>query len=288
MRKFIVSDLHGNGNIYGSIMSFLDNLSKEEEISLYVNGDLIDKGPSSAEMLLDIKNRILSNSFPIIYLGGNHELLMYQIFEKRKKRIYIPDNNDWYRNGGLVTDRGLEEKLKSREKILEVSEFISNLNIYHKFQETIDGKNIVLVHAICPLKVEDVCNLKIKDDNSLVEFYVWTRAENPFLPFRNRIGSPDYFTIVGHTYVTHPYGFLYNSDENYINIDGGCAAYVLGDVRLNHTPLVEIDNKNNRLILLTFNNENEIAYGNYLEDGMIFSLPKEKMNQYKKYLKKRK
>ena len=62
MRKFIVSDLHGNGTMYQSIMSFLENLSKEDEISLYINGDLIDRGSSSADMLLDIRNRIISNS----------------------------------------------------------------------------------------------------------------------------------------------------------------------------------------------------------------------------------
>ena len=86
--------------------------------------------------------------------------------------------------------------------------------------------------------------------------------------------------------MTDSYGFQYNSDENYIDIDGGCAAYVSGDIRLDHTPLVEIDNKNNRLILLTFNNKNEIIYGNYLEEGKIFSIPNEKLNQYRKYLKK--
>ncbi len=44
MRKFIVSDIHGFGNFYYSIMNYLDKLSEHEEIELYINGDLIDRG----------------------------------------------------------------------------------------------------------------------------------------------------------------------------------------------------------------------------------------------------
>ena len=285
MRKFIVSDLHGNGTMYQSIMSFLENLSKEDEISLYINGDLIDRGSSSADMLLDIRNRIISNSFPITYLGGNHELMMYQTYQDRLlgKNTYW---NEWYRDGGWITDFALEEKLANKERILEIVDFISNLDIYHKFSETINGQNIVLVHAACPLKVNDPCDLKIKGNNSLVESYVWTRKNDPFIPFECRVGSSDYFTIIGHTPVDHPYGFEYDPEENYIDIDGGCASYVLGDYYFDHTPLVEIDSNNNRLVLLTFNNNNEILYGNYLENGNISPMPKKIVDQYRMYLDK--
>ena len=65
MRKFIVSDIHGNGNVYYSIMGYLDNISKEEEIELYINGDLIDRGDYSSEILLDVMKRIKENKFKI-------------------------------------------------------------------------------------------------------------------------------------------------------------------------------------------------------------------------------
>ena len=55
MRKFIVSDLHGNGEVYDSIMAYLENISLSEEVELYINGDLIDRGLDSYRMLEDVK-----------------------------------------------------------------------------------------------------------------------------------------------------------------------------------------------------------------------------------------
>ncbi len=44
MRKFIISDIHGFGNVYYSMMNYVDNISKEEDVELYINGDLFDRG----------------------------------------------------------------------------------------------------------------------------------------------------------------------------------------------------------------------------------------------------
>ena len=121
MRKFIISDIHGLGNIYNSIMNYLDNISQEEDIELYINGDLFDRGPDSVDVLLDIKQRIMKNKYPIIYLGGNHELLMYQFYKKKQKNKNILSSNDWYKNGGKVTAIGLKTKLGDDDKYLILS-----------------------------------------------------------------------------------------------------------------------------------------------------------------------
>ena len=80
MRKFIVSDLHGNGEVYDSIISYLENISAKEEVELYINGDLIDRGQDSCRMFEDAITRMNNNdnsNFKLHYLGGNHELMMY-------------------------------------------------------------------------------------------------------------------------------------------------------------------------------------------------------------------
>ena len=282
MRNFIVSDLHGNGNIYYSIINYLENLNSEidEDITLYINGDLIDRGDYSAEMLIDVINRINNNSFNIEYLGGNHELMMYQASLRMKDRKW-PQLNDWMLyNGGKVTKNRLEE-LVSLEEELDIIKFISNLKIYHKFKEKINDKNIVLVHAKCPKKVEDTCHIKIKDNNIDVYRALWSRKGESFV---RRLGNDDYFTIVGHTQVLNDLGYRYDKEDNVINIDGGCAGYACGYKELDHTPLVELDNKNNKLNILTFNNNNEIIYGNYFNEESI-PIDNNTLDKHRKYLK---
>ena len=261
MRKFIVSDIHGIGNIYYSIIGYLDSISKTEDIVLYINGDLFDRGLESAEVLLDVINRMNHGSFKIEYLGGNHELMMYECFEKRKKHIFDAPRL-WYLNGGRITDDGLDELLDCNDRaILEVAGYVSNLKIYHKFQEKIDEKPIVLVHAQCPMKVEDECNLTIADDSYNVYSYVWAREDDIDFPFRCRIGNSNYFSIVGHTPNYNKKGYYFDKKDNYLNIDGGCSRYACGEFEYDHVPLVEV--LDGKLKILTFNNNNEIIAGNY-------------------------
>lgn len=276
MRKFIVSDLHGNGNVYKSIMYYLENISLNEEVILYINGDLIDRGIDSADMLIDIKNRMISNPFKIVYLGGNHELMMFQTFCKRIKGI-TTYNDIWFYNGGTITDEGLEEKL-SKEKILEIVDFVSNLDIYHLFDEKIDRKNILLVHASYPLKIEDSRNLKIKDNDSMVEYSVWARERDSFY----NLGNDNYFSIVGHTPNSNIYGVEYHNEGNYLNIDGGCARYVTGKFSQNHSPLVEVCD--GYLKVLTFDNSNNIIFGNYFSKKTFIPIDEKELNKERKFL----
>ena len=271
MRKFIISDIHGDGNVYNSVMGYLDNISKNEEVTLYINGDLIDRGGDSAFMLLDVINRIRENRFKIIYLGGNHELMMYQYFSNRREYFRL-----WYRNGGRVTEDGLYNLLDSDEKLMDVVHFISNLKIYQKFGEKINGKNIVLVHAACPEKVKDECDLTIKDDNSLVSTCVWNRDM--------ALNNNSYFSIIGHSPNNNVFGYCYDKKSNTFNIDGGCSRYVNGLIGWDHVPLVEVFDKS--LKILTFNNNNEIIYGNYFDGEYSDLISNHELEKDRSYLNK--
>ena len=290
MRKFIISDIHGFGNVYYSMMNYLDNINKEEDIELYINGDLIDRGYESAEILLDIKKRIEDNKYKIVYLGGNHELMMHELFEKKKKQMHITPFEDWYNNGGFITEDGLIELLKDDDKIMEVVNFVSNLKIYHKFEEKIVGKEIILVHAACPNDIKDECDMFIKDNNQDVFNALWSRENNilyffgyPIVdPSENKIGDDKYFTIIGHTPVNSKYGFEYKAKQNYLNIDGGCACFVTGRFDYDHFPLVEVND--NYLKILTFNSNNEINYGNYFNGKRIIPYTIDELSDARKYL----
>ena len=273
MRTFIVSDLHGNGNVYYSIMKYLDNISKEEDITLFINGDLIDRGMDSCDMLLDVKNRILENKFKIEYLGGNHELMMYQCFQRKKNKVFNPYTDVWYANSGWITDYKMEDVLDVEQE-QEVVDFVSNLKICHLFDDKINWNNIVLVHAACPKNVTDeFCNMRIKDVKNNEMRYLWDRKN---------IGNKEYFSIVGHDPNDNKYGFQYNKKENYLNIDGGSAYYVSGFFKYDHVPLVEI--KENYLKILTFNNNNEIIYGNYFNPKCFAPMSPDDLDKERSYL----
>ena len=271
MRKFIVSDLHGDGNIYNSIMSYLDNINKEEDLTLYINGDLIDRGWDSGRIFLDVYDRIKNNKgFKIEYLGGNHELLMWQAYEEYKDAMWAANSN-WRLNGGFPTAAYIsDEYASSLSKRAEIANFVGNLKIYHKFEEKMEGKNIVLVHAKCPVNASFDCDLRIKDDG--IHDLVWGRD--------GILGNDNYFTIIGHTPLKNADGYEYYKYGNYLNIDGGCAAYVNGMINIDHVPLVEV--LDNKLVILTFNNSNKIISGNYFFNGNSYPIPN--LDQYRKYL----
>ena len=284
MRKFIISDIHGNGNVYYSIMGYLDNLSKNEDIELYINGDLFDRGLESGEILLDVIKRINDDKFKIVYLGGNHELLMYETYNKRKKGINT-FYNDWYDNGGSITDFSLEELCNyDKNKLLTIGEFVGSLPLFHIFDEKMNGRNIALVHSACLTDIEKHPTSRIKDDDEFVNWCVWTREYDPFIPFRCSLGNKRYFSIVGHTPNDNHYGYEYHDGDNYLNIDGGNAFYVSGYFEYDHTPLVEVTDE--CLKILTFNNNNEIIYGNYFKGKSSGNMSEEELNIERSFLNK--
>lgn len=283
MRKFIVSDLHGNGNVYNSIMGYLENINKEEDVTLYINGDLIDRGPDSSDMLLDVIDRINKGPFKIEYLGGSHELLMHMFFIDRKNLIDKYYNN-WFFNGGMSTYYDLEDNTKDDEELLKVADFVSNLKIYHKFEEKINNKNIVLVHASSNINIKDECDLRIKDNNKEVELGVFSREHLDYFPCKCCIGNPKYFSIVGHTPNLDKNGFVYNSEENYLNIDGGSSMYVSGVFNWDHVPLVEVNDEYLRIII--FNNNNEIIKGFFMDKDRFYPFSFIELQCDRKYLNK--
>lgn len=272
MRKFIVSDLHGNGEVYDSIMAYLENI--DEEVELYINGDLIDRGLDSFRMLEDTIERINGKGkIKIHYLAGNHELMMYQALVDRYPGRPINYRSHWIDNGGWVIEGELgciESNEIYEEKCEELKTFLGNLKIYENFPEIINKNKLILVHAQVP---EDLTEeLKISDDNKKVSDAVWTRREKrvPLLfgvgniIGYNRIGKDGYLAITGHTPVLNEKGFIYDDKENYLNIDGGCAYYASGHFKYDRVPLVEV--KEDYLKILIFNHNNEIINGYYFEE----------------------
>ena len=272
MRKFIVSDLHGNGEVYDSIMAYLENISIMDEVELFINGDLIDRGFDGYRMLVDVMERTQGKgNISIHYLAGNHELMMYQALKERIPGAGINPWCDWMRNGGWVIEGELDLLQDGEKKCEELKNYLSSLKIYQCFEEKINGNPLLLVHAQAPSYIKNICDVTIGDDDFFVDQAVWTRREErgfgifspgPIIGY-NRIGLDGYLTIIGHTPVKQFPGFLYQKEENFINIDGGCAPYAMGLFECDHVPLVEIEK--DKLSILIFNHNNEIVDGYFFD-----------------------
>ena len=279
MRKFIVSDLHGNGEVYNSIIGYLENISLVEDVELFINGDLIDRGPDSFTMLMDIYERIKGKgNIKINYLGGNHELMMWQALKERE-----PGKNprrwcNWLCNGGWIIEGELdlhEEKLTN-----DLCKFLGKLKIYHKFEEKVQRNNILLVHAQAPKNIKDICDLKISDNNNVVEKAVWKRRE---LLGEKRVflGKENYLTIIGHTPVSDSRGFTYDRIDNCFNIDGGCACYSSGSFNYDKVPLVEV--LDGYIKILIFNHNNEIIES-YIFDGELYKMTNKEVEKERLFI----
>lgn len=125
-RIFATSDLHGCGDLWDQIKTFL----KEDDKLIFL-GDAADRGPDG----LRIMQEMLADS-RIVYLKGNHE---WMAFEQPSVAFWIQR-----RNGGRPTYTHLmelskEERAKFREKIIKLPEAAEYTNK--------DGLRIYLCHA---------------------------------------------------------------------------------------------------------------------------------------------
>lgn len=281
MKKYIISDLHGNGEVYNSIMSYLENISLVEDVELYINGDLFDRGIDSFNMLEDVVSRINGKgNIKINYIAGNHELMMYQALLNRKPGKCIRKWSNWLRNGGWIVEGNIDALSNAEEVFESYKKFLGNLKLYHKFEEKINDNNILLVHAKPPKTINDICDMKISDNNIDTELTVWVRETNEYFE-KNEIGKKGYLTIIGHTPVDNELGFYYNQEQNYLNIDGGCAFYAYGKFSCDHVPLIEIEE--GYLNIIVFNHNNEIIDG-YVFDSNIHKMSEKGLDKKKIFI----
>ena len=209
---YAMSDLHG---CYGKYIKMLEKISFNSDDTLYILGDIVDRGPDGIKIWQDIikhKN--------IIVIRGNHDYLAYillKILSKDSKIgfSYFGQNDEiaeryrrWILDGGSPTEEQFG-KLEAAEqnKILMHMKYMS---IYEEIEVT--GKNFFLSHTV-PSKN------RMQDFDSLLwqEFIIGE-------PEYEKIYFPDKFIVTGHT----PTGFIDSKytgriwrGNNHIAIDCG-------------------------------------------------------------------
>ena len=215
---YVISDIHGQ---YDMFMELLDKIKLKKTDTLYVLGDVLDRGPHPIKTL-----RKLMEMPNAICMVGNHELMALECLEFLMKEItdmsieeldeeMLDNLVTWQYNGSKSTINEFSQ-LDSETK-QDVIDFIKEFLIYEEV--SINDKDYLLVHA----GLGNYSPEKDIEDYSLHEL-IWVRADYDVRYFE------DTYVITGHTPTQtiednpHP-GYIYQRN-NHIAID--CGAHYPG------------------------------------------------------------
>lgn len=175
MSHYVVSDIHGEGERFHRL---LERIRFSEKDTLYILGDVIDRGPDGVALLEEIRRRP-----NMVLLLGNHE---YMCLQYHAPEAAPEDRRRWDRNGNGPTLAGLAALSEGERSAL--LEWLAALPVCLELE--VEGRRYHLVHGFPGSSVYD---------------QVWGRPRrdtpNPFPDGRQ--------VIVGHTPVT----FLYCGSE---------------------------------------------------------------------------
>ncbi len=210
---YVISDLHGRFDRY---QQMLEVIKFTLDDTLYVLGDVIDRGPDGIKILQDMMFR--PNIFPLL---GNHEFtaaiclpwLMQEVTDQSLNALdgtQIAALSEWIANGGGVTLRSLKGlATEEREEILE---YFREMELFAEVET--NGRSFVLTHS----GLSNFSPGRPLSDYNLEDF-LFCR------PGMDTVYFPDKFLIFGHT----PTRYLSGQDKilrqkTWIDIDCGCAA----------------------------------------------------------------
>lgn len=215
-RTYVISDIHGE---YDMFVELLDLIKLKETDTLYILGDVLDRGPHPIRVLLRLME--MPNA---VCIAGNHELMALKCLQflcEGIADVSIEDLDEkmldnlvtWQYNGSKSTID--EFRRLNQDKQQAVIKFISELLIYEEL--VVNGKEYLLVHA----GLGNYSPEKDIEDYSLKEL-VWDRAD-----YRRKYFD-EIIVVTGHTPTQYIEGnprpgYIYRKN-NHIAIDCGCYA----------------------------------------------------------------
>jgi serine/threonine protein phosphatase 1 len=124
-RRIVIGDVHGH---YDGLLTLLDQIAPGGEDQIYFLGDLIDRGPRSAEVI----DLVRFHHFHCLL--GNHEQMLLQSFPKSGDSDAL---QSWLYSGGNSTI----SSYRDWDQLLEHLDWIQDLPLYK------DLGDVWLVHA---------------------------------------------------------------------------------------------------------------------------------------------
>ena len=200
---YVMSDLHG---CYDKYIKMLEKINLSEDDTLYILGDIVDRGKDGIKILLDMMRR--KNIVPLL---GNHDYTAFSVLKHRENKPYWWNGlrQDWLSDGGEPTEKSfLELNDKDQKAILE---YITEFSIY----ETVEIGDItfVLAHA----GIDNFVKGKSLDEYELYDFI------SGRMDYDKPCGD-NFFLVSGHTptgLIDKAYDGKILKKNNHIAIDCG-------------------------------------------------------------------
>lgn len=207
---YVLSDIHG---MYEKYKQMLEKINFSPYDTLYILGDVIDRGHRSLDILKDMMTR--DNIVPLI---GNHELMAMKCLSFLTEEItdetieqltpqQLMDYANWMINGGdLTLEKFIQLSFLEREKL---QQYLLNFKAYEYV--TVGDRQYLLVHAGI-----DHFDVSKSLDEYDIDDLVWAR------PDFQRSYFADMDVIVGHTptmMIHHKAEIFYH--DHFIAIDCG-------------------------------------------------------------------
>mgnify|MGYP006956612204 FL=1 len=214
MATYVTSDIHGE---YDRFIRLLEKIQLKDDDTLYVLGDVVDRGPHPIKTLLKLME--MPN---VLCLVGNHELMAIECLEFLMQEItdtalesldekMLDNLVTWQYSGSRTT---IEEfRQLNRTTQAEIIEYIKDFLIYEELK--VSDKDYLLVHG----GLGNFYPGKDIEEYSLKEL-VWDRAEYDITYFGEK------YVITGHTPTQdipgnpNP-GYIFKGN-NHIALDCGC------------------------------------------------------------------
>ena len=212
MNIYACSDIHGQ---YGLFQKMLKDIRFSADDLLYIVGDVIDRGPESIPMLLDIMSR--DN---IICLLGNHELMMYTNYRFPEKENYWLHSS----NGGTVTRNALNKESKDTQKA--ILDYLGGMAL--QVELPIADTRYLLSHSDFIAERGSVLfkDISYKDAFDTVWNSPWRMWE--YVP-KSKYQKDSRLHVIGHVPVQfisknpEPLAAFIDEEHHIVNIDLGCA-----------------------------------------------------------------
>ncbi len=233
--NYVISDIHGRKEKYDKMIK---QLKINDNDTLYILGDVIDRGEEGIKIILDIMKH---DNYKMIL--GNHELMMLEALHAYDLAGAVPtfENVEWYKkkaehwmysNGGFITHVKYRDLSKQKQK--EVREYLDHLPVILP-DVVVNGNHYYMAHASFskdypadytkPIYKEEMTREDLRD-------VIWDRFTG--VDFAKRYGHPEVLKgkkmIIGHTptvYLSGGIGELHLCniliEEQYIDVDCGCA-----------------------------------------------------------------